>query len=214
MKLFDAIIFDIDGTLTYTNDLIFESFRHITRKFLNKPISDEEIIALFGPTEEDIINDWFGHEAPEVIEEYYRFYTGNHQIAGLYPGMREILASLSKKSVPLGIFTGKGRRAAEITLAQTGVSEHFQMLVSGTDVVSHKPHPEGILKLLDHFKTPKERTLIIGDAPGDIHAARGAGIKVASGVWDSYAKEEVIRLQSDYLFHTVDELGAFLEEHA
>ena len=52
-KLFDGFIFDIDGTLTSTNQLIFDSFNFIAKKYLDKTFTDEEIIAMFGPPEDD-----------------------------------------------------------------------------------------------------------------------------------------------------------------
>ena len=51
---------------------------------------------------------------------------------------------------------------------------------------------------------------MVGDAPPDIQASRQAGIQIASVVWDSYAKDEVIELNSDFIFHTVAELSEFL----
>ncbi len=59
IKLFDGFIFDIDGTLTSTNQLIFDSFNFIAKKFLNKTFTDDEIIGLFGPTEGQIIEKTF-----------------------------------------------------------------------------------------------------------------------------------------------------------
>jgi phosphoglycolate phosphatase-like HAD superfamily hydrolase len=51
---------------------------------------------------------------------------------------------------------------------------------------------------------------LIGDAPPDVKAARATGIKIASVLWDSYAKEEVLKMGSDYYFNTVNELTNFL----
>jgi len=51
---------------------------------------------------------------------------------------------------------------------------------------------------------------MIGDAPADIKAARATGIKIASVLWDAYAKDEVLKMESDYYFNTVDELRSFL----
>jgi len=60
MRKYDGVIFDIDGTLTSTNELIFSTFNHITKKYLNKSLTNEEVVSLFGPTEDKIIEDWFG----------------------------------------------------------------------------------------------------------------------------------------------------------
>src|SRR3989339_1411543 len=115
MKKYDGVIFDIDGTLTSTNELIFSTFNHITQKYLNKTMTDEEIIALFGPTEDKIIEDLFGERAEEVKKEYYSFYTSNHAMADIYPGMKELLHFKKEKNVLLSIYTGKGREASGIT---------------------------------------------------------------------------------------------------
>ena len=97
MKKYDGVIFDIDGTLTSTNELIFSTFNHITQKYLNKTMTDEEIIALFGPTEDKIIEDLFGERAEEVKKEYYSFYTNNHAMADIYPGIKELLKYIKGK---------------------------------------------------------------------------------------------------------------------
>ena len=72
---FEGFIFDIDGTLTSTNELIFASFNHIAKKYLNKTFTDEEIISLFGPTEDVILKEWCGDKFEEAKEDYYNFYS-------------------------------------------------------------------------------------------------------------------------------------------
>ena len=213
MRKFDGIIFDVDGTLTSSNKLIFESFRHITKKHLNKNISDEEIVALFGPTEEQILKEWFKEKAGEVIEDYFDFYESNHHLADIYPGMKEILEYIKSKELPIGIFTGKGRRATEISLKELGIIHFFDLIVSGDEVINHKPSGEGVNLFIEHFKLDKEKVLLIGDAPVDILAAREAGVEIASVVWDSYAEERVKQLKSDYYFHSVEELETFIKEN-
>jgi HAD superfamily hydrolase (TIGR01549 family) len=209
-KTFNGIIFDIDGTLTSTNELIFKSFNHITTKYLNKYYTPEEIISLFGPTEEEIIEKLFPGNADEVKKEYYSFYSGQHHLANLYPGMKELLEKLKTKKILLSIFTGKGRKAAEITMKKLSIYDYFDFIVTGDDVENSKPSSEGILKFINHFNLDKNKVLMIGDAPPDVIAARESGIEIASVVWDSYAKDEVLELKSDYVFHSVKELESFL----
>ena len=209
-NLFDGFIFDIDGTLTSTNQLIFDSFNFIAKKYLNKTFTDEEIIAMFGPTEDVILKQWCGNKFEEARKEYYKYYSDNHWKAELYPGIKEILEYLKSKNFPLGIFTGKGRDASMITLKKLGVDHYFDLIVTGDDVVNHKPSAEGILKFVKHFNLNKERVLMIGDSAGDVKASKEAGIKVASVLWDSYAHEKVKTLNSDYYFHSVEELREFL----
>ena len=211
-SLFDGFIFDIDGTLTSTNQLIFDYFNFIAKKYLDRSFTDEEIIAMFGPTEDVILKDWCGDKFEEARKDYYKFYSDNHRKAKLYPGMKEILDYLKSKNYPLGIFTGKGREATMITLRKLKVDHYFDLIVTGDDVENHKPSPEGILKFVNHFGLRKERVLMVGDSVSDVKASKEAGIKVASALWDSYAHEKVKTLQSDYYFHTVEELKEFLSQ--
>jgi len=210
MKKFEGIIFDIDGTLVSTNELIFASFNHIAKKYLNKTFSNEEITSLFGPPEDVIIKKFCGNKFEEGKKDYYDFYTKNHHLADLYPGIIDILKDLKKRNIYLSIYTGKGREAATITLKKHEIFDYFDLVITGDDVKEHKPSPEGINIFIEKFNLDRNKVLMIGDSTGDIKAARGAGVKIASVVWDSYAKDKVLKSGSDYIFHSVDELKEFL----
>ncbi len=207
---FEGFIFDIDGTLTATNELIFASFNHIAKKYLNRTFTDEEILSLFGPTEDVILKEWCGDRFEEAKEVYYNFYSDNHHMASVHEGMIEILDHLKSKGFPLGIFTGKGRQAALITLQKINAEEYFDLIVTGDDVTNHKPSAEGILKFVNQFGLNKEKVLMIGDSVGDVKASKEAGVKIASVLWDSHREEKVKTMQSDYYFNSVKELREFI----
>ncbi len=213
MNNYDGIIFDVDGTLTSTNELIFESFRYVSKKYLNKTFTDDEIISLFGPTEDVILKEWSGDRFDEIKNDYYNFYSKNHHMADLYPGIKDILSYIKSKGTLLSIYTGKGRAAATITLKKFEIFDFFDMIMTGDDVSEHKPSAEGILNFVNKFGLNKDRVLMIGDSPSDIIAARSADVKIASVVWDSYARDEVLNLKSDYLFREVSELENFIKEN-
>jgi HAD superfamily hydrolase (TIGR01509 family) len=214
MNKFACIVFDIDGTLVSTNELIFASFNHVTQKYLNRTLSPDEIISLFGPPEDVILVEWFGERAAQVKQDYYEFYTANHKkMTKEIKGIGEILEFIRSKAVPIAVFTGKGRKTSVITLEQIGMLNYFDLLVTGDDVKNHKPSPEGLNKIIDHFNVDPGEVLLIGDAPSDIKAAKSAGIKSATVLWDCYAREKVYALQGDYYFSTVNELGRFLNDN-
>ncbi|MDR3609127.1 MAG: HAD family hydrolase [Ignavibacteriaceae bacterium] len=210
MDKFSGIIFDIDGTLTSSNQLIFASFNHIAEKYLGKHFTDTEITKLFGPTEDVILKQLCPDNYEEVRKDYYDFYERNHSMAALYPGIIEILDILKHKKILLSIYTGKGRDASIITLKEFKIYNYFDLIITGDEVKEHKPSPEGITLFLDKFNLPRHKVLMVGDAPADIKASRAAGVKVASVVWDSYSKEAVLKLNPDYLFNSVNELKEFL----
>lgn len=213
LNKFKAIIFDIDGTLTFTNQLIFDSFNYIAEKYLGKRFTNEEIISLFGPTEDVILRQMFPHNFEEVRKDYYEYYHRNHEIAQLYDGIKELLVDLKNSGVILGIFTGKGKTSSLITLNFLGIRDLFDMIVTGDDVKNHKPSPEGIIKFLQTFNLSPKDVLMIGDAPSDIKAAREAGVQIASVVWDSYSADKVRELNKETVFETVEELRKFIFEN-
>ncbi len=208
--MFKGIIFDIDGTLTSTNELIFKSFNHIAQKYLDRTFTDEEIIALFGPTEDVILKELCGKNFETAKKDYYEFYKSHHHIANLYPGIKELLDYLKTKGVLLAVFTGKGRQASLITLEELSIINYFDIIVTGDDVVNHKPSSEGIMNFVNEYDLKKEEVLMIGDSVADIRASKEARIRIASALWDSYAAEKVKNLGSDYYFNNVDELKEFL----
>ena len=212
MQQFDGFIFDIDGTITSTNDLIFASFNHVAEKYLNKNFTNEEIISLFGPTEDVILRNWMNDKYEDARRDYFHFYTSQHNaMADIFPGIREILEKIKSKGYPISIYTGKGKDSAEITLEQIGVRHFFDMIVTGDDVKDHKPSPEGINKFLEAFDLNPEKVLMIGDAAVDVIASKDAGVKSALVLWDSYALEKFSGLDSDYVFRSVSEFAEFLK---
>lgn len=208
--MFKGILFDIDGTLASTNELIFSSFNYITKKYLNKSLTDEEVIALFGPTEDQILKIWFPDSYEAVKKDYYDFYRKNHTSAIIYPGLKELLDFLKSKKIILGIYTGKGRTAAVITLEEIKVKDYFAMIITGDDLVNRKSSGEGLFQFMEKFHLSNNEILMIGDSPADVKAARAAKVKIASVLWDSYSKDLVLTLGSDYYFHSVEELRKFI----
>jgi HAD superfamily hydrolase (TIGR01509 family) len=204
-----GVLFDIDGTLTRTNELIFATFNFITAKYCGRTYGPREIIALFGPPEEGALIAIVGEERLDAaMDDLCDFYSRHHHaMAGLHEGMDEVLAFLKTMGIPLGVFTGKGRRTAMITLEALGIAGYFDLIVSGNDVVRHKPDPEGIRKFIEAFSLAPAEVLMVGDAMGDITASRGAGATSVAVLWDSYDRERVAGAGADVVF---EEVGGFL----
>ncbi len=210
-----CIIFDVDGTLTATSRLIFDSFNHIADRYKQRRYSEEEIIKMFGPPEEgallSIVDE---NQLEEAMAEYLKYYRDHHeQLASLHDGIKEVLEYIKSHGCSLAIFTGKGRATTRISLEQFGIQKYFDYIVTGNDVLNHKPSSEGIFKILDHFSIRPEEALMIGDAVSDIKAAHAAGIRVGVVLWDSYAGDKVRSMQTDYSFRSVKELKQWLKEY-
>lgn len=214
MQRFSTFIFDVDGTLAQTNKLIFESFRHVAKKYLNKVVSDEEIISLFGPTEDVILKEWIKDDYEAARKDYFDFYYSMHDTyVNKFEGLEEILKMLKSSKRNLAIFTGKGNDSCRITLDKIGFSDYFDFISTGDNATNHKPAPDGIVDALKHYDVSNEEVLMIGDSPHDVQASQSAKVKIASVMWDCYAKTEVLALKPDYVFNTVEELKIFVESN-
>jgi HAD superfamily hydrolase (TIGR01549 family) len=203
-----CVIFDVDGTLTQTNELIFASFNHVAARHLGRTFAPPEIIGLFGPPEEGALLKVFGPDHLDtILQELLEFYAANHAaMASLHHGMKDLLRFLRSQEVKLAVFTGKGRRTTLITLDALKITHYFDFIVTGNDVTHHKPHPEGILRILSHFGVGPGEALMVGDSLSDIKASHGAGVRIASVVWDTYDHSRVQAANPDCLFETVEDM--------
>jgi len=209
---YKCIIFDMDGTLTQTNQLIYDAFNHIAEKYLQKRLTPQEIVAYFGPPERGAVEKMIGSEhIDEAMAEYYAFYNDKHSaLASLYPGIIDILKFLHSKDVLVALFTGKGRTTTDITLEQFEIERYFDITITGDDVGEFKPSGDGIRRILSRFGLAPNEVLMVGDAVADVLAAREVGSDIASVVWDSYGKHDVLKLNADYVFDDVDSLFTWL----
>lgn len=200
--------------MTQTNELIFDSFNHVAEKYLHKKLTPKEITALFGPPEKECMINMLGsaENIETVMEEYYHFYRKEHnRLASMYPGTKEILDFLKSAGVRIALFTGKGRTSTNITLEEFGITKYFDGTMTGNDVDKFKPSGDGIKKIMQKFSLKAEEVLMVGDAVSDFKAAREAGVQIASVVWDSYGKDEVLKLGSDFLFYNVSDFFSWLK---
>jgi HAD superfamily hydrolase (TIGR01509 family) len=212
MKRISCCIFDMDGTLTRTNDLIFATFNHIGMRYGGRTYTPEEIIKMFGPPEEIAVERIVGPSRyPDAIKEFIGYYSANHNtMATLHAGIPELLAYLHDRGVVLAVFTGKGRTTTLITLEKFGIKKYFDMIVTGSDVKKHKPSGEGITNVIRAFGLPPEEVLMVGDAVADVHAAQEAGVPVAAVLWDSYGIERLRTMDLKYMFHDVPEFFSWI----
>jgi pyrophosphatase PpaX len=214
VKHLKCIVFDMDGTLTQTNQLIYDSFNYIAEKYAGRTYSVPEITAMFGPPEEGALLAIVGPEQiDEAMKDYLAYYRlHHHQSAQLYPGIEHILSFIKEQGKTVALFTGKGTHTATITLQEFHIEQYFDYVVTGNDVVKHKPSSEGLLKILEHFVLQPEELLMVGDAVSDVIAAHEAGVQIAAVVWDSYGKEKVLQMKTDFVFNDTKQFHDWLHE--
>lgn len=179
-----TILFDFDGTVADTLPLIFAAFRSTFAHFLQKQYSDEQIVALFGPTETGIVKNELPPDLHEAaLQHFFTAYDALHQDMQNPPEIAAMLESFRAAGIRMGIVTGKGRRSADISLARMALSAYFEVVVTGDDVTHPKPHPEGIFLAMEKLGAAAEDTIYVGDSDADVLAGQAAGVKTVGVNW-------------------------------
>jgi HAD superfamily hydrolase (TIGR01549 family) len=208
-----AIIFDMDGTITRSNELIFGSFNCVAEKYLHKTFSPKEITALFGPAEEGAIEKLIGKEKlSEAMQDFWNFYRENHSMCSMYDGIIDVFEFLRAQEIKIGLFTGKGKISTGISLEKLGIGKYFDCIVTGNDIVKHKPNGEGIERALKLLSVPKNEAMYVGDSYHDYLATNEVEITFACALWDSYAKEEILKVNPPNKFFDVEDFFDWIKE--
>jgi HAD superfamily hydrolase (TIGR01549 family) len=214
LKKLSAVIFDMDGTITRSNDLIFGSFNCVAEKYLRKTFSPLEITRMFGPSEEVAVFNIVGREKLEdAMFDFWKFYRDEHNnISSMYNGIIELFEFLQLHKIKIALFTGKGKISTHISLQEFGIEKYFDCIVTGHDVVKHKPSGEGIEIILRELSLNKNETLMVGDAISDMKASEEVGVSCAVALWDSYAKEEILKVNPPNKFFEVEKFSKWIKK--
>lgn len=186
-RRFAAIIWDVDGTLVDSIDLITDALQRAIVEHGGPLLTPEEIVARFGPTEEGVLRGIVGDRWEDAIEMYLADYERGHD--GLaFERVRDEVLRLSEAGLPMAVVTGKGERSAAVTLRLIGLDHVFDQVAAGSMDGSVKA--DKISDIVDAWGMPPEEVAYIGDAPSDVREARAAGVVPVSAAWMRGARVE------------------------
>ncbi len=203
MEKIKAVIFDLDGTIGDTLPLCIKAFKKSIEPLIGRSISDEEIIATFGPSEEGTIMALAPNNYEEGISRYLRYYEQLHEMCPTpFNGITNLLADLKDRKIRLAMVTGKGKHSTIISLQKFGIAHLFETIETGHSFGPRKP--EGITAVLNYFKdVNKNEVIYVGDAPSDIVVCKNAGIPIAAAAWALSAEpEKLAELNPEELFYS------------
>ena len=208
---YSALIFDLDGTLADTLPLIYESFNDAFVPITGKPLSPDEIRALFGPPDNYVIRNVLDPEHhDDAIGRYVTTYERRHRdLVELFDGISDLLADAHAAGVKLAVVTGKSRNTALMTLDILGVLDRFDVVYAGDDVERQKPDPMALKLALDDLAhDDSAHAAMIGDSAADVIAGKGAGIDTIGVLWGVPDHSDLLAAGPDVVCETVAELRA------
>lgn len=212
MKKIKAVIFDLDGTIANTLPLAVKAFRKAIEPLINRYVTDEEIYATFGPTEEGTIKALIPDHYNEGVEGYLSNYESLHSTCPEpFEGITDLLYYLREHDIKTAMVTGKGRRSADISLEYFKLTPFFEILETGS--IEGPIKPKGIRNVLEAFpEIAKDEIIYVGDAPSDITACKEVGIPIVAAAWAETAEpEKLIPLKPAYIYYDVSDFVAWLK---
>ncbi|SEO69110.1 pyrophosphatase PpaX [Amphibacillus marinus] len=207
-----TLLFDLDGTLIDTNELIIASFLHTLKKHTGKDYLREEILPFIGPPLIESLTKVDPSNANALMETYRAHNLSNHDAyVKAYPTVVATIKKLHKAGYKLGIVTTKITDTARLGLEITGLLPYFDVVI-GLDEVEHaKPHPEPVIKALTALGQTPFDAIMIGDNYHDIEAGQNAGTRTAGVAWSIKGRETLAAYKPDYMLEQMDDLLTILE---
>lgn len=208
-----GVLFDLDGTLVDSIDLILASYRHTMEVHLGRVPPDEQWKNTMGTPLRQQLQKFA--DSPEQAEAMFRTYIehneANHErLIRPFPGMRQATSALRRAGYRLAVVTSKLGENAERELHSCGLDGLFDGLVSASDVQQPKPHPEPVVLGLQSIELDAAEALLVGDSIYDLLAGRAAGVDTAAALWGPFDRQQLAEGRPDYWLESIEQLLALL----
>ncbi|MDX6592139.1 MAG: pyrophosphatase PpaX [Gaiellales bacterium] len=187
-------LFDFDGTLVDSEELILDSFRHATAAVLGAVPPDDVLRSGIGRTLVQQAEELAGERAQELFDVYVEHNRMRHpELLRVFPGVPEMLERLHASGARLGVVTAKIRPTLELGFEHARLDTSlFDVIVAKEDTESHKPEPEPLLLALRLLGAEPADAIYVGDSPFDIQAAHAAGVAAAAAAWGEIFSRDVL----------------------
>ena len=183
----NAILLDLDGTLLHSAPELAEAANRMLRDMDRPAVSQELLMSYIGNgiswlVKRALTGDM--HSEPEAalyqqaLPLFEKHYTGLSLLSKPFDGVIPGLEAIKQAGFRLGCITNKSARYTEPLLAEAGLAQYFEIVLSGDSLPEKKPHPMPLLHAAKFFGVPAERVLLIGDSLNDALAARAAGCPI------------------------------------
>lgn len=192
-------LFDLDGTLIDTTELILQSFAHAFDAHLPGRLPTRaDLVSTFGRSlpaallELAVLNGVADPErlADEMLATYREFQRHHHDtLIQPFDGIAEMLADLDSRGYRLGVVTSKMQHFARRGMRIFDLEKYFDVAVFHDDVTRHKPDPEPLLEAARRAGADPREAFYIGDSIHDVVAGRAAGMTTVAVLWGPFERE-------------------------
>ncbi len=208
------VLFDLDGTLIDSIQLILNSAQHAFRKLQRSCPSNEEWLGGVGiplPT-------MFGRYARDdddlvaLIAAYREYQMAHHDaLVRCYDGVCETLQLLRRRGHAIGVVTSKSDALAMRGMAVSGIARYMDTVVGCDSCVRHKPDPEPVLLAVERLGCRPDAAVFIGDSIHDMAAGNAAGVTTIAALWGPFTRADLEPSRPSHYLESISGLPTLLQ---
>ena len=208
-----ALLFDLDGTLIDSIELILGSARYAFEGFAGRAPTDEEWRAGIGRPLQTVLREYAPDdvEAQRLFTRYREYQLQHHdRLVRAYAGVVDTLRGFAEAGHPMALVTSKSDWMAMKALVHVGLDQLIPVVVGCDTCVNHKPHPEPVERALALLGVAPSNAAFVGDSPHDVQSGLAAGVVTVGVTWGAFDRHELQEAGADVVIDRIEELPEIL----
>lgn len=210
MSAASAVLFDLDGTLIDSIELIYRSVEHALSVHRKSAVDRARILASIGiPLRTHLRRYAVDDAETDAMVQTYRDWNAIHhdELVRPYEGIPAALDRLANRGVALAVVTSKSAPAARQGLLHCGLAGYFDLVVGPEQTTRHKPDPDPLWHACRELAVPPEHAAYVGDSVHDMAAARAGGLRAVGAGWGPFAADALVEAGAQVLLPSPAELA-------
>ena len=208
-----AALFDLDGTLIDSIELILRSAKHAFAGRGGHVPDDTEWLSGVGIPLATMFRRYARDEdeVDALIAKYREYQLEHHdRLTRCYDEVVETVDFLRAAGHPCAIVTSKTGWLARRGLDHVGLGHHFDVIIGCDSCERHKPDPEPVLLALEKLGYGPHEAVFVGDSVHDMFAGNAAGVATVAALWGPFDREDLAAAQPTYWLERIRDLPTLL----
>lgn len=207
-----TLLFDLDGTLLDTNELIITSYLHVFDQLYPGRFSREDVLPFLGPTLFDAFASVDPDRVDEMITMYRTFNADQHDmLVREFEGVYETIRTLHENNFKMAIVSTKIRKPVLKGLKLANLDPFFDVVITLDEVEKPKPDPEPLQKALLELGSVPEEAMMIGDNSHDILGGKNTGTYTCGVAWSAKGADYLKQFEPDFMLEKMSDLLDILQ---
>jgi len=209
-----CVLFDIDGTLIDTTDLIAAGLQHAVRKHRGRTPDRARCVELIGRPLLDQFRLLAGEPVAPLVADFIRYYERHRHLERVIAEAVALVGLARGLGLQVGVVTSKNHTELANSLPRLGIAPLLSVAICAGDAPRPKPAPDPILAALERLGAEAGRTLYLGDTEWDLQAGRAAGVLTGAAAWAATHPDRLRAAGPDFWFDRPDQAADLLRQAA